>query len=45
MASDREPRTIFEAPEVLPEVIFWEQNLFALEFQYIVTLANCNKHL
>jgi len=28
---------------VSPEVIIWEQNLFALQFQYTVTLANCNK--
>jgi len=43
MASDSEPRKIFEAPKVPSEVIFWGTKSFALQFKYIVTLANCNK--
>jgi len=43
MASDTEPRKYFEAPRSLQKSYFGKQNLFALQFQYIVTLANCNK--
>jgi len=45
MAIDSEPRKFLAIPEVPPEVILWrgEQNLLALQFQYVVTLANCNK--
>ena len=31
------------SPDVPPEVIFGGQKFLALQFQYIVTLANCNK--
>ena len=45
MAIDSEPRKILALPDVPPEVIFGRggQNLLALQFQYVVTLANCNK--
>jgi len=44
MASDREPRKFFELPpRSLQKSYFGDQNIFALQFQYIVTLANCNK--
>jgi len=45
MASDIEPGKFFNPPpEVSPKVIFGAgQNLLALQFEYIVTLANCNK--
>jgi len=43
MASDSKRRKFFEALKVHTEVISREQNLFALQFQYIATLANCNK--
>ena len=45
MASDSEPRNFFSPPPGVPsEVIFGGgANLLALQFQHIVTLANCNK--
>jgi len=41
MASDSEPRKIFEAPDA--NHISGDQNVFLLQFQYKKKLANCNK--
>jgi len=43
MASDSESRKFFEPLQIPPEVIFLEQNLLPLQFQYIVTPANCKR--
>ena len=43
MASDSEPRKIFEAPNSTRSHISGDQNVFLLQFQYKKTLANCNK--
>jgi len=47
MASDSEPKNLFSllTPTSLQKSYLEgrEQNLLALQFQYIVTLANCNK--
>jgi len=46
MVSDSEPRNFFSPPlRSLQKSYLGRQNLLALQFQYIVTLANCNKTL
>ena len=43
MASDREPRKLFEAPEALQKSHFGGSKCFSTAISVKKTLANCNK--